>query len=574
MSKRNFILLLSVGTGLVVGISAILLKNLVHYIQNYLQYRVHFPYHTSLFFIFPLLGIVLTAFLVKRLLNGNLGRGLSPIIENIATKGSKIERHKTWSHVLTSGITAGFGGSAGLEAPIVVTGSAIGSNLGLLAHLNYRERTLLLGCGAAAGISAVFNCPIAGVIFAFEVLLEGFSVPAFIPLLLSSATAAVVSRFFFSERLFYLITDVWTVRQLPFYIVLGLLCGLVSVYMTRMSWSIEGRLRRWDSHYRKAVVGGLMLGALIFLIPPLYGEGYTIIQEMLNGNYEILVANSLYQLLPQNVLLLIGLSAIIVVFKVIATSLTIGSGGNGGIFAPSLFTGSVLGFGFSAGINYLGFIHLPVASFVATAMAGILSGVVHAPLTGIFLIAEITGGYNLFIPLMLVSATSFFVARLFEPYSIYTRRLARKGIIGSNQKDAAVMRSLRLKHFIRKSEYLLDANTTLGELVEIVKHSHVNFYPVLDAEKQLCGMIELDRIRDLLFQPEQYQNTYVRDFMYQPAMQISVNQTCESVFRRFNKCDEECLPVLEGAAFKGLIYKNELLEAYRHKLIRQSRELC
>lgn len=546
---------------------------MVHYIQDYLQYRVKFPYHTTLYFIFPMLGILITALLVKRLLKGQLGRGLSPIIENIARKGSKIEQHKTWSHVLTSGVTAGFGGSAGLEAPIVVTGSAIGSNLGILAHLNYRERTLLLGCGAAAGISAVFNCPIAGVIFAFEVLLEGFSVPAFIPLLLSSATAAVVSRFFFSDRLFYLITDNWTVSQLPFYTLLGVLCGLVSVYMTRTTLFIEGRFSRWKSDYRKALAGGAMLGGLIFLLPTLYGEGYTLIQALLDGEYNLVLSNSLFGSLSEGWIMLLLIAGATVLMKVLATSLTIASGGNGGIFAPSLFTGSLLGFTFSYGINTLGFINLPIASFVATAMGGVLSGVVHAPLTGIFLIAEITGGYNLFVPLMIVSASAFFISRLMEPYSVYTNRLARKGVIGSHQKDVSVIRAIRLKNQIRKPEFILKPEMNLGELVSIVEKSHINFYPVLSADKQFVGMVELDRIRDLLFRAELYQEKTVSDFMFLPPSIIRFSDHAETAFQKFETCDEECLPVLDGSQFKGFVYKAELLEAYRHKLIRQSREL-
>lgn len=573
VSKRNFLLGISILTGLICGIAAVLLKNMVHYIQDYLQYRVKFPYHTTLYFIFPMLGILITALLVKRLLKGQLGRGLSPIIENIARKGSKIEQHKTWSHVLTSGVTAGFGGSAGLEAPIVVTGSAIGSNLGILAHLNYRERTLLLGCGAAAGISAVFNCPIAGVIFAFEVLLEGFSVPAFIPLLLSSATAAVVSRFFFSDRLFYLITDNWTVGQLPFYTLLGVLCGLVSVYMTRTTLFIEGRFSRWKSDYRKALAGGATLGALIFLLPTLYGEGYTLIQALLNGEYSLVLSNSLFGSLSEGWIMLLLIAGATVLMKVVATSLTIASGGNGGIFAPSLFTGSLLGFTFSYGINTLGFVNLPIASFVATAMGGVLSGVVHAPLTGIFLIAEITGGYNLFVPLMIVSASAFFISRLMEPYSVYTNRLAQKGVIGSHQKDVSVIRAIRLKNQIRKPEFILKPEMNLGELVSIVEKSHINFYPVLSADKQFVGMVELDRIRDLLFRAELYQEKTVTEFMFIPPYTIRFSDHAETAFQKFEACDEECLPVLDGQQFKGFVYKAELLEAYRHKLIRQSREL-
>lgn len=564
---------LSIFVGLVCGIAAVLLKNAVHTIQDYLQYSVTFKYHEAIYFVLPLFGILLTALIIKRFLNGKLGRGLAPIIENITRRGSKIEQHKTWSHLATSAVTAGFGGSAGLEAPIVVTGSAIGSNIGLLAHLSYRERTLLLGCGAAAGISAVFNCPIAGVIFAFEVLLEGFTVPAFIPLLLSSATAAVVSRFFYSDRLFYLITDDWAVSQLPFYTLLGFLCGLVSVYMTRTTLKIESRLGSWKSLYGKAIVGGLSLGALIFLLPPLYGEGYTAIQNLLNGDYTFLVKDSLLENLPLEWTLLAGFAAVIVVFKVVAASLTIASGGNGGIFAPSLFTGSMLGFSFSYSINQTGFIQLPVSSFVATAMAGILSGVVHAPLTGIFLIAEITGGYNLFVPLMIVSASSFFLSRLMEPYSVYTSRLAKKGLIGDQKKDISVLRAMRLKSFVRKSNQSLKPDTTLGNLVELLQKSQDDYYPVLDENQQFVGMVQLDKNRELLFNTELYHEISVRDFMFDPPFKVVMNENLESVFKKLEDSDMECLPVMDQNTFWGFIFKSDLLAGYRHKLIRQSREL-
>jgi CIC family chloride channel protein len=573
ISNRNFLMGLSILVGLVCGLAAVLLKNVVHRIQDYLQYSVTFEYHKVIYFILPLIGILLTSLIIKRFLNGKLGRGLGPIIENITRRGSRIEQHKTWSHLATSAVTAGFGGSAGLEAPIVVTGSAIGSNIGLLAHLNYRERTLLLGCGAAAGISAVFNCPIAGVIFAFEVLLEGFTVPAFIPLLLSSATAAVVSRFFYSDRLFYLITDDWAVSQLPFYTLLGFLCGLVSVYMTRTTLKIEARLGSWKSLYGKAIVGGLSLGTLIFLLPPLYGEGYTAIQNLLNGNYTFLMRDTLLEGFPIEWTLLAGFAALIVVFKVIAAALTIASGGNGGIFAPSLFTGSMLGFSFSYSVNQTGFIQLPVTSFVATAMAGILSGVVHAPLTGIFLIAEITGGYNLFVPLMIVSASSFFIARLMEPYSVYTKKLAKKGLIGAQKKDNTVLRAMRLKSFVRKSGQPLSPNTSLGELVALLQKNQDDYFPVLNEKQQFLGMVQLDKNRELLFNAELYQTTFVRDFMFEPPFKIAVNENLESVFKKLEDSEMECLPVLDQNIFGGFIFKSELLEGYRHKLIRQSREL-
>lgn len=573
VSNRNFVMSLSIVVGLVCGFAAVLLKNAVHTIQDYLQYSVTFQYHEAIYFVLPLFGILLTAMIIKRFLEGKLGRGLGPIIENITRKGSKIEQHKTWSHLATSAVTAGFGGSAGLEAPIVVTGSAIGSNIGLLAHLSYRERTLLLGCGAAAGISAVFNCPIAGVIFAFEVLLEGFTVPAFIPLLLSSATAAVVSRFFYSDRLFYLITDDWAVSHLPFYTLLGFLCGLVSVYMTRTTLKIESRLGSWKSLYGKAIVGGLSLGALIFLLPPLYGEGYTAIQNLLNGDYTFLVKDSLLENWPLEWTLLAGFAAVIVIFKVVAASLTIASGGNGGIFAPSLFTGSMLGFSFSYSINQTGFIQLPVSSFVATAMAGILSGVVHAPLTGIFLIAEITGGYNLFVPLMIVSASSFFISRLMEPYSVYTNRLAKKGVIGDQKKDISVLRAMRLKSFVRKSKQALKPDNSLRELVVLLQKSQDDYYPVINEKQQFVGMVQLDKNRELLFNSELYDEIFVRDFMFEPPYKVVLNENIESVFKKLEDSEMECLPVMDQNSFWGFIFKSDLLAGYRHKLIRQSREL-
>ncbi|MEX1188904.1 MAG: chloride channel protein [Bacteroidia bacterium] len=573
VSNRNFLVVLSVLVGIICAIAAVILKGMVHYIEAYLQDGLNFPYKGTLYFIFPIIGILLTVWFVKRFLDGHLGRGISPILFIISRKGSKVEKHKTWSHLVTSAITAGFGGSAGLEAPIVVSGSAIGSNLGQMLHLNYRERTLLLGCGAAAGIAAVFNCPIAGVIFAFEVLLEGFTIPAFIPLLISAATAAVVSRVLYSGQLFYLITDGYQMSSLPFYILLGILCGMISAYMTRMTLRIEGKFEVFTKQLPKALVGGSMLGFLIFMMPSLYGEGYTTIQQLFNGNHSNLTASFIFSDISDNSWIVLGAGVAIIFLKVIATSLTLGAGGNGGIFAPSLFTGSILGYTMSFGVNQTSFIQLPTANFVACGMAGILSGVVHAPLTAIFLIAEITGGYSLFVPLMIVSATSYFIARIFEPYSVYTTRLAKKGMWFQQNRDYSVLRSMRLRAFIRKHNESLTTNMNLEQLIDVVSHSHRDIFPVLGVDNRLIGVIYMDDIREVLFNKEQYPNLSVKELMKKPRATVDVKDSMPSVMECFEKTHEDVLPVTEQGVFKGVVLKSDVFTGYRNNLIRQAQEL-
>jgi len=573
VSNKNFLMLVSIVVGFICGLAAVILKISVQGIQNYLQYEVDFPYHTTLYIVFPLIGILLTVIFVKRFLKKGLGRGLSPILYDIARNRSKVPSHKSWSHLSTSAITAGFGGSAGLEAPIVVTGSAIGSNIGLLLRMNYSERTLLLGCGAAAGISAVFNCPIAGVIFALEVLLEGFSVSSFIPLLLSSATAAVISGIFYTDQLFYLITTEWTVSRLPFYTILGIMCGLISAYMTRTTLRIEERFNKSTNTYKKALFGGLSLGALIFLLPPLYGEGYSTIQELLNGNYPHLLRNSLMENIKVSWYLLAGFGVVIVIMKVVAASLTIASGGNGGIFAPSLFTGGILGFSFSNTVNQINWINLPVSNFIAAGMAGILSGVVHAPLTAIFLIAEITGGYSLFVPLMIVSATSYFISRLFEPYSVYTTKLAKQGIWSQQNRDASVLASMQLKTYVRPNIEWIHPDMSLGQMVALVTHSPRDLFPVVEENGMLIGLVKVEDLREILFKTELYEHTLVRTFMKIAEPVALMDESMQNIVEKFEASGANELPVTENGLFRGFVAKSDILAGYRNHLIRQTKEL-
>ena len=428
IGNRTFLIVTSVVIGIVTGLAAALLKQFVHLIQWLLRYNFDEHSQNYLFLVFPFIGILISIILIRLFVKGRFYKGISSVIYSIFKRKSNIESHHTYMHIPTSAFTVGFGGSVGLEAPIVATGSAIGSNIARALRLGYKERTLLLGCGAAAGIAAIFNSPIAGVLFAFEVLLFEFSVPAFIPLLIASATASIISKLLFSGQLFFLVTEGWVMNAIPYYILLGIACGLISAYVIRMNHKIEEFFKKYKRPYLKAILGSLVLGALIFVFPPLFGEGYSSIENLLSGSFQKLFDNSLFFDYSSNPWIIVMFFTAIIFVKIFATAITIGSGGNGGIFAPSLFTGAITGFSFAFIINYTGIAHLNTVNFIAVGMAGILSGVIHVPLTAIFLIAEITGGYVLFVPLMLVSATSFFITKYFEKYSVYTKILAEKEI--------------------------------------------------------------------------------------------------------------------------------------------------
>ena len=569
ISNRNFLIVASLLVGLVAAIAAVVLKSTVHGIQHLLELLRAESGNNYLYFIFPLIGILLTVFYVQRFRGGKLGRGIANILYTIVKKSSNVERDKVYSHVITSALTVGFGGSAGLEAPIVVTGSAIGSNTGRDLRMNYKERTVLLAAGAAAGIAAVFNTPIAGVIFAVEVILMEVAIPSFIPLLIAAATAAVISNLLHSEQLFFLITKGWEFKAIPFYILLGICMGFVSVYMSRLTLRIEGFFRSKKKVWQKAVLGGIGLGVLIFQLPPLYGEGYRTIENLLNGNYEILFGGSWYSSFMQSPWMLVVAGLLLVFIKVIATSLTVGSGGNGGIFAPSLFTGAVAGFVFAYFFNLTGIVALTVPNFIVAGMAGALSGVVHAPMTAIFLIAEVTGGYALFVPLMIVSAFSYFISRYFEPYSIYTKRLAARGLLLTQNKDKNVLARIKLKKLIETDFTPVHPGDTLGQLVDTFANSKRNVFPVLDQHDELIGLVHLENIREIMFQTERYDTTLVSDLMTRPELTIESNESMVDVMKKFEQHNAWNIPVLEDGKYIGFISKSTLLTQYRSKMAKQ-----
>ena len=573
LSSRHFLMLSSALVGLTAGLAAVLLKTMVHYIHLGIVYNYHIRFQYYLYLIFPLIGILLTVYIVKRFFNNKLGKGTANILHAIVRKSSFLPREQAYSHILTSAVTVGFGGSAGLESPIVTTGSAIGSNYGKTYHLPYKDRVLLLACGASAGIAAAFNSPIAGVLFALEVLLVDVSISAFLPLIIAAAVGTLCSKIILKEGflLSFSLQEPFDFHNVPFYIILGILTGMVSVYYTRTFVRVEKLFAvHKQKLYQKAIVGGVLLAILIFFFPPLFGEGYESIKVLSGTEAQELFQKSILSKLGNNewfVLFFIGAAMFI---KVIAASITINSGGNGGNFAPSLFVGAYLGYFFSRLVNLIGISTLPISNFTIVAMAGILTGVFHAPLTGIFLIAEITGGYELMVPLMIVSAISYLVVKYFEPLSMDERKLLKRGHIITQNKDKKILSSLKMDKMIETDFQKIQPASTLRELTEIVAHSTRNIFPVVNSENKLVGIIHLDNIREIMFKSEFYDTLLVERLMSNPTVLVSPNEHMHSVMKKFDSSGSWNLPVVEDGQYVGFVSKSSLLTKYRSRLIRTS----
>jgi CIC family chloride channel protein len=570
LGSRTMLILASILVGIISALAAIVLKSFVHLMHHLSEYFFRISGNSILYFLLPAIGIFLTVLVVRLFFKGKLEKGLSSILFSIIRKSGHVEQNKMYSHIITSGITVGFGGSAGLEAPIVITGSAIGSNIATRLGYSDKERVLLLACGAASGIAAVFNCPIAGVIFAFEVLLTDITIPLFIPLLISTATSIIISKLLYTGQLFYLITNDWYYHAIPFYILLGIICGLISVYMTRVSLFIEDKMETKKENYLKAILGGLGLCILIFLLPPLIGEGYTTVSSLLNGSYHSILDKSILSNFKDNPWVLLIIACLIVIIKPIATALTLGSGGNGGIFAPSLFTGAVAGFGLAYFINLTGITELHVNNFIAVGMAGILAGVIHAPLTAIFLIAEITGGYVLFVPLMIVSAISYFISRYFEPYSIYTTKLARGGHLTTGDKDTNVLRQILLGDLIEKDFFAIINTDNFRILVEAFTISKRNIFPVTDKDNNFIGIIQLDNVKELLLQQELYENLIIADIVQKDVLVIDVIENMDEVMKKLESSDFWNIPVTDQGKYVGFVSRSNILSFYRRILKKTS----
>ena len=573
ISNTNFLILAAAVVGVFGGVAASVLKGLTHYVAAFLQNDLHWEYKYYLYFFFPLIGIFLTVIYIRTFIRRTkFQHGIPAILYNISHNSSKLDFHNIYSQIISSAFTVGLGGSAGLEAPAVASGAAIGSNLGRFFGLNYRETTLLLACGAAAGISGAFNSPIAGMIFAIEVIMPEFSIPAVIPLLIASALSSVVSRFIYTEPLFALITKGWVMDAFWYYIVLGILVGVYSIYFSRLNNYLFKTFGQIKNRYNKVLVGGITLGVLIAIFPALYGEGYITIQKLLDGNYQTLLANSFFAQYQDIAWALVLFGALSLVGKTFACIITMSSGGNGGMFGPSVVVGGLLGFVFAYGLNQTGMVELNVTNFIIAGMAASISGMMHAPLTGIFLAAEITGGYVLMVPLMIVSAIAYFINKGILKYSIYTKALADQGNLPSIQsQDYSVLRRIKLKYLIEKDfVILLPDDTPKGRSVDIV-HTNRNVFPVVSEEGILTGILYSDQLLELLVSSKsEDQNRPIKEIAQPPGKIVSVNTSMFEVMQIMDSLDTRILPVSnDDGVYLGFVTKTGIFNKYRHLLMRQ-----
>lgn len=574
LKHRQLLLILSFITGLLAGLAAIILKNTVYYTNEFLTGRLVMDTGTILYLAFPALGIFLTVLFTRYVIKDQISHGVSKVLHSISRKDSALAPHNSFSSMLASTLTVGFGGSVGLEAPIVLTGSSIGSNLGRYLRLNYKSITLLIACGATGAIAGIFKSPIAAMIFSLEVLMLDLTMWSIIPLLISAVTAATIATLLLGPAVvfYFTIPEPFMVNNLPWYILLGVLCGLVSVYFTRGSLKVEGKLKKISSPYHRLFYGGAVLGILIFLFPPLYGEGYGTLSALLGGVATEIANGSLIEGFSDHYWVFIGFVVMILFFKVIAMAITTGSGGVGGIFAPSLYVGGVTGFITASLINNLAFINVSERNFALVGMAGVMAGVMHAPLTAIFLIAEITGGYELFIPLIVTSTIAYITIMYFEPHSIYTKRLAAKGELITHHKDRAVLTLLKMGPVIETDLKTVSPDATLGELVKVVSKSRRNIFPVVDEDDNLQGIVLLDNIRDIIFKPPKYDEIKVADIMDIPPATVSSNESMESVMKKFEDSGAWNLPVLDEKKYVGFISKSKIFSEYRKILLQFSSE--
>ncbi|HEY6142386.1 MAG TPA: chloride channel protein, partial [Flavobacterium sp.] len=540
ITNKQFIFMSSVLVGISAAFAVILLKTFAHSIFTFATYvtTISIFKYGLLKVMLPIIGIMLTVFVIKKFLGGSIEKGTSQILYAVAKKASIIPQKQMYAQIVTSSLTVGLGGSAGLESPIVITGAAFGSNYGQRYKLGYKDRTLLIGCGVAAGIAAAFNAPIAGVLFAIEVLLVDVSISAFTPIMIAAATGALVSKIALDESILLSFNQQQTFdyHNIPYYVLLGLFTGLISVYYSRNFQRVEYIFHHLKlSPYKKAFFGASILALLIFIFPTLFGEGYESIKTLSENNPGQLLENTLFDNFRNNnwvLLLFVGSSMML---KVFASGLTLGSGGNGGNFAPSLFLGSYVGFFFSTLLNLTGLTKLPVSNFTMVGMAGILSGLFHAPLTAIFLIAEITGGYDLMIPLMIVASSSFAISKRFEKHSLDVKGLARKGHAFTSNKDTNILSTLDTNSIIQTDYLTVSPNENLEKLVDLISHSNQVIFAVVDKENNMLGIVHFNSIREIIFNQYRVKYTLIKEIMIPSIDVVYPSDSMGIVMDKFEK---------------------------------------
>lgn len=578
ISNRQMTLILSFVIGVLASLAGYFLHGIVHEIQVLLTSGFDKSTYNLLFLLFPVVGIYLTSLFIKYVVRDNISHGITRVLYAISTKQSRLRGHNCWSSVVASGITIGFGGSVGAEAPIVLTGSAIGSNLGQIFRMDKKTMMLLVGCGASAAIAGIFKAPIAGLVFTLEVLMVDLSMASLLPILISCVTATCFTYILMGDKsLFdFTLTNPWVLDRTPACILLGVFCGFVSLYFMRTMSACEGFFAKLSQYpYVKLLFGGIMLSSLIFLFPSLYGEGYSAVNVLLKGrteaDWDMVMSNSLFYGHSHLLVLYIGL---VTFTKVFATSATNGSGGCGGTFAPSLFIGGFAGFFFARlwNINDVG-VYVPEQNFTLMGMAGVMTGVMHAPLTGIFLIAELTGGYQLFMPLMIVCICSYLTINIFESHSIYALRLAREGKLLTHHIDRAALTLMSMHSLVEKDFHPVSPELSMGKLVLEISRSNNNFIPVIDHAGVLLGIIDITRIRHIIFRSELYGRFKVKQLMLQPSAVLSDNESMDEIMRKFDQTDAAQLPVINvNGVLVGYISRTKVYSMYRQIVADMSAE--
>mgnify|MGYP001714432450 FL=1 len=569
--ERNFILLISFLVGIGAATASLLLKFLIHTIQQLLWANIREGANYWLL-LYPIIGILLAGVFVYYVVRDDISHGVTKILYAISQRKSRIKPHNMWSSLVASSLTIGFGGSVGAEAPIVLTGAAIGSNLGRLFRMEQKTLMLLVGCGAAGAVAGIFKAPIAGLVFVIEVLMLDLTMTSVLPLLISSVTAATMSYVFSgTEAMFqFSQTEEFVMERIPYVLLLGIFCGLVSLYFTRAMLRVEGIYAGLSHRWQRFILGAAMLSILIFLFPPLYGEGYDTIETLLNGDFIHLMDQSPFLGMENGYWGIVIFLGLILLTKVFASAATNGGGGCGGVFAPSLYIGCIAGFFFSHVLNFFGLpVDLPEKNFALMGMAGTMSAVMHAPLTGVFLIAELTGGYNLFLPLMITSIGSYVTIRAFEPHSLYTMRLAQKGELLTHHKDKAVLTLMNVGSVIETDFIAVRPDMSLGDVVkEAIAKSSRSMFPVVDTEGVLLGIVLVDNIRNIMFRPELYERFRVSRFMVSPPARIVNDMPMEKIMHIFDDTKAWNLPVVDTEGkYIGFVSKSKIFNAYREVLV-------
>ncbi len=569
IKEKSFVMVLALMVGIFSGVAAIVLKYLIHLISSSLTSGLNVTAGNYLYILYPAMGVIIAALYVRYVVRDNISHGVTRVLYSISQNKSRLKRHNMYTSIMASSITIGFGGSVGAEGPIVYTGAAIGSNLGQMFRMSPRILMILVGCGAAAGIAGIFKAPIAGMLFTLEVLMLDLTTVSVMPLLIASITSTTIAYVYtgYDFEFFFAQSEDFVTGRIPYVILLGLFCGFMSLYFTRVMNMMENIFKKVHNPWHKTFMGCIILSALVFLFPPLYGEGYESIEGLLSGDPSSIVNGSIFYHEGTMVWFIILFIALIVLTKAFATSATNGGGGVGGTFAPSLYVGCLSGFLFAYTINHLGLgIELSTKNFALMGMAGVMSGVMHAPLMGIFLTAELTGGYALFLPLLIVSTISYGTIKFFMPYSIYTMRLAQRGELLTHHKDKAVLTLLKIDNVIETDFLPVSPGMDLKGMVDTISQSKRNLFPVLNAEGHLQGVVILDEIRNIMFRPDLYKRMHVNKFMSMPPAILQVTDSMDKVMKTFDDTGAWNLPVVEDGKYVGFVSKSKIFNSYRRVL--------